>query len=156
MPSKTQHGSITVRAGRCHIDAEEAADTYGAVLTPGEHVFVDVEDDGPGIQDETRDRIFEPFFTTKFSGRGLGLAAVLGIVKVHRGAIQLDTEPGRGTRRSGRSSGAKPMMTRSVRIRSIGPSLQLDRECGSQLAPLPSPRPVGSASASMPVCRRPI
>jgi len=59
-------------------------------------VLCEVRDDGPGMDEETRSRAFDPFFSTKFTGRGLGLPAVLGIIRGHRGALAVETAPGEG------------------------------------------------------------
>ncbi|MBK7366904.1 MAG: PAS domain S-box protein [Candidatus Eisenbacteria bacterium] len=66
-------------------------------LVPGDYVEFEVRDTGAGMSDETLARIFDPFFSTKFTGRGLGLAAVLGIVRAHRGTVQVESTVGEGT-----------------------------------------------------------
>lgn len=75
---------------------EELAGTYLG-LKPGRYTCLTIEDDGRGMDEETKSRIFEPFFTTKFQGRGLGMASAYGIVKNHDGYIYIDSEPGKGT-----------------------------------------------------------
>jgi len=64
---------------------------------PGHYVFLQITDNGSGIDEGTLQRLFDPFFTTKFTGRGLGLSAVMGIIKSHSGALFVDTEIGKGT-----------------------------------------------------------
>jgi len=66
-------------------------------LAAGRYLTISVEDTGSGIEPDMIENIFDPFFTTKFVGRGLGLAGVLGIVRAHRAAISVDSEPGKGS-----------------------------------------------------------
>ncbi|HEX9186246.1 MAG TPA: PAS domain S-box protein, partial [Vicinamibacteria bacterium] len=92
-------GRVTLATGVREVaEADHALwHASGQPLAPGAYVALEVRDDGPGMDPGTVDRIFEPFFTTKFTGRGLGLAAVLGVVRGHRGALSVESAPGKGT-----------------------------------------------------------
>lgn len=91
-------GVIRVRTGEEVLGLEDLAKIpWRSELSPGRFAYFEVEDTGCGMSDETARRIFEPFFTTKFSGRGLGLSAVQGIVRSHRGIMRLTTQSGVGT-----------------------------------------------------------
>jgi signal transduction histidine kinase len=93
-----EKGSIRITTGVLDCDRGYLNDSYlDDGLTEGRYVFVEVTDSGCGIERETLGKTFDPFYTTKLAGRGLGMAAVLGIVRGHRGAIRLRSEPGRGT-----------------------------------------------------------
>ncbi len=91
-------GVIAVSTGAMFCDKAYFAETYlDEDLAEGLYVYLEVSDNGCGMSPETQAKIFDPFFTTKFTGRGLGLAAVLGIVRGHRGAVKVYSELGRGT-----------------------------------------------------------
>ena len=89
------HGRIEISAKDKDVDDEFAKGRPG--LKPGHYVCLVVEDNGKGMDEEARNRVFEPFFTTKFQGRGLGMAAVYGVVKNHNGWISIESELGKGT-----------------------------------------------------------
>jgi signal transduction histidine kinase len=94
-----QHGVITVETGRETLDRSMLKQmTFGAEVPPGDYVYIDVVDNGAGMSDDTLARMCEPFFSTKDQGRGLGMAAVRGIVRSHRAALRVTSKEGQGTR----------------------------------------------------------
>ncbi len=94
-----QQGVITVTTSRGTFAREELRGCYlGEELEPGDYACLEVTDTGSGMTPEVQERLFEPFFTTRFTGRGLGMAAVLGIVRAHEGCVCIQTEVGEGTR----------------------------------------------------------
>lgn len=91
-------GEILISTGAMHCDSDYLHSAFHDQDLPcGQYVYVEVTDTGEGMDTETVSRIFDPFFTTKFTGRGLGLAAVQGIIRGHAGAIRVSSDVGRGT-----------------------------------------------------------
>ncbi len=91
-------GHIRVKTGQVRLDREDLSDGFPAERLPaGDYVYLEVSDTGSGVDEETLPKIFDPFFSTKLTGRGLGLAAVLGIIRGHRGAVKVQSQPGKGT-----------------------------------------------------------
>ncbi len=93
-----QNGVISIATGAMTCSRAYLAGTYLAETLPeGDYVWLEITDTGAGMTPAVQARMFDPFFSTKFTGRGLGMAAVLGIVRGHRGGIRVYSEPGRGT-----------------------------------------------------------
>lgn len=94
-----QVGSITINTQRRYLHGDESSywRWTGRALPPGHYIELSVQDTGCGMESHTLERIFDPFFTTKFTGRGLGLASVLGIVRAHKGGMHVVSTPGKGT-----------------------------------------------------------
>jgi CheY-like chemotaxis protein len=97
-------GVVALSTGGAYCERKELDAASAFFRTPadvplpeGLYVFIEVADTGCGMDAETVERVFDPFFTTKFTGRGLGMSAVLGIVRGHRGAIRIRSEVGKGT-----------------------------------------------------------
>ena len=94
-----REGVIKISTGTQYCDvAELDGAKYSGDIQPGDYAFVEISDNGTGIDAEVLDRIYDPFFTTKFTGRGLGLAAALGTARGHDGVVKVYSEVGRGTK----------------------------------------------------------
>lgn len=93
-----RNGTITISVAAKECSSEYLRGCYSNPdLAAGPYVVLEVSDNGCGMDAETQQRLFEPFFTTKFAGRGLGLPALLGIVRGHKGALKVFSEEGKGS-----------------------------------------------------------
>jgi signal transduction histidine kinase/ActR/RegA family two-component response regulator len=91
-------GSVFIKTCREKKDQSTSPPAFGlAPIEPGIYVCLSIKDTGSGMSDEVKAKIFDPFFTTKFTGRGLGLSAVLGIIRSHKGTIEVESAPDMGT-----------------------------------------------------------
>ena len=92
------NGTVSVDLRKIDVQAGQTdKDFLGNNIPAGKYACLEVSDTGCGMDEKTKKRLFEPFFTTKFTGRGLGMSTILGIIKSHAGALQLSSTPGAGT-----------------------------------------------------------
>jgi signal transduction histidine kinase/ActR/RegA family two-component response regulator len=94
--SEALEGEGHIRISTQNVCIDDITSQSYPELSPGRYISLEIEDNGKGMDEKTRQRLFEPFYSTKFQGRGLGMAAVFGIIKNHGGRIKVDSEPGRG------------------------------------------------------------
>ena len=92
-----QDGRIRIRTGRAELAGSDLPALPGQILAPGPYVLLEVEDTGCGMPPDVLARIFDPFFTTKTTGRGLGLSAMLGILRGHHAGLRITSQPGEGS-----------------------------------------------------------
>ncbi len=132
-----RNGTVLVRTRARHVLPGERLNVIYSekALPPGRYVLLEVEDNGSGMDRETLSRIFDPFFTTKHTGRGLGLAAVLGIVRGHGGGLSVESAPQRGTTfrlyfpaGAGSPNGTGPLNVDALRATLRGTVLVIDDE----------------------------
>lgn len=129
-------GVIVVTTGIIEYNRAYLSETeIGKDLPEGTYIYLDVSDTGCGMEEETKAKIFDPFYTTKFTGRGLGLAAVSGIIRGHKGALKVYTKVGKGTTfrvllpKADRHVEALPADTKEVKdLKNSGKVLIIDDE----------------------------
>ena len=123
-------GTLFIRTGSQEVGESEASeDWFEDSILPGSYVFLEIEDQGCGIAESEQKRVFEPFFSTKGLGRGLGLAAVEGIVRSHNGGVLFSSIEGQGTK----IRSIFPVLSDNVDIAVAGPSLSKGSKRGNKL-----------------------
>jgi signal transduction histidine kinase/CheY-like chemotaxis protein len=136
-------GTIVIRTGVTELtSSSHERRWFAGQLANGRYAYLEVEDTGAGISPADRERLFDLFFTTKVTGRGLGLAAVLGIVERHHGTVMVDSRPGSGSRfrvllpavSSGRVPQSLASVRQSVAPRNSGCALVIDDEAAVRAA----------------------